>query len=68
MAISGIVTPAHRDLFFAASRRIIAETGAEAILLGGTDLDLAFSGQTLDFDVIDCAVLHIDALVRLAAQ
>jgi aspartate racemase len=38
--------------------------GAEAIVLGGTDLFLAFAGQDCGFPVLDCAEVHIDALYR----
>jgi aspartate racemase len=39
------------------------ELGAEAVLLGGTDL-LAFEGQNCGFPVIDCASIHMDAIYR----
>src|ERR671919_148751 len=38
--------------------------GAEAALLGGTDLFLAFTGRDCGFPVIDCADVHIDAIYR----
>ncbi len=66
-AAAGAVTDAQRELFFAAGRRLIAEQGAEAIMLGGTDLVLAFDGRDCGFDIIDCAGIHIDALAKLAA-
>ena len=50
-----------------ASRRLIAEAGAEAILLGGTDLVLAFDGREVGFEVVDCAGLHSDAIAERAA-
>ena len=67
MAAAGAVTEAQREAFLSASRRLIAEAGAEAILLGGTDLVLAFDGRDVDFEVIDCAKLHIDAIAERAA-
>ena len=36
--------------------------GAEAIVLGGTDLFLAFAGHDPGFPVIDCADIHVDAI------
>jgi aspartate racemase len=62
-AVAGIgrVTDAQRQVFFEAGRKLIAR-GAEAIMLGGTDLFLAFVGQEPGFPVIDCADLHVDAL------
>ena len=53
-------------------RRIAAELrrrdGVEAILLAGTDLAVIFDEATAGFPCIDCARLHIDAIVeRLCA-
>ena len=61
------MTEAQRELFFAAGRRLVDEQGAQAIMLGGTDLVLAFDGRDCGFDVIDCAGIHIAALAKLAA-
>ena len=66
-AAAGAVTDAQRELFFAAGRRMVAEQGAEAIMLGGTDLVVAFDGRDCGFDIIDCAGIHIDALAKVAA-
>ncbi len=66
-AAAGAVTDAQRELFFAAGRRLVAEQGAQAIMLGGTDLVLAFDGRDCGFDIIDCAGIHIAALAKLAA-
>ena len=42
--------------------------GVEAILLAGTDLAVIFDEETAGFPCIDCARVHIDAIVeRLAA-
>jgi hypothetical protein len=38
----------------------------EAIMLGGTDLALIFNDQTSDFPLVDCAGIHVEAIVRLA--
>ena len=63
MATSGHVNDAQRQVFFAAGRKLMAR-GAEAIVLGGTDLFLAFTGHDPGFAVIDCADIHVDALYR----
>lgn len=67
MASSGRVTQPQRAVFYAAGRRLIEEHGAEAIMLGGTDLVLAFDGTDSPFAVIDCAGIHIDAIANAAA-
>ena len=49
-------------------RRIAAELqrrdGVEAILLAGTDLAVIFDEETAGFPCIDCARVHIDAIVE----
>jgi aspartate racemase len=62
MALAGRVTQAQRDVFFSSGRRLCQEQGAEAVLLGGTDLFLAFADRDCGFPVIDCADVHVDAL------
>jgi aspartate racemase len=53
-------------VFNVASERLLKDEGVEAIMLGGTDLALAFNQQTTDFPLVDCAGIHVDATVRLA--
>lgn len=66
-AVSGQVTQAQKDIFFRVGRNLCEQQGAETVLLGGTDLFLAFDGQECGFPVIDCAALHIEALAQAAA-
>lgn len=66
MATSGRVTAEQREVFFAAGRALISEHAAEAIMLGGTDLDLAFAGQAPGFPIFDCAAVHADAIAEVA--
>jgi len=68
MAMSGRVTDAQRQVFFSAGRRLVEDHGAEAVLLGGTDLFLAFDGADCGFKPVDCAGIHIDALARAAQR
>ena len=66
MAASGFVTEDQRSTFNAVSHRLLEDQGVEAIMLGGTDLALAFNEQTTDFPLVDCAGIHVDAIARLA--
>ncbi len=66
MAASGTVSEAQRKVFNAACGRLFIEENVEAIMLGGTDLALAFSEQTTPFPLVDCAAIHADAIARLA--
>lgn len=66
MASAGVVTEAQRAVFEAAIQRLLQDEGAEAIVLGGTDLALAFDERTSTVPLIDCAGIHADAIARLA--
>lgn len=68
MAARGAVTEAERDLLISAGQRMVDEAGAEAVLLGGTDLILAFDGRDVGFGTVDCAGIHIDAIAARAAD
>jgi len=46
------------------ARRAIARDRLEAIALAGTDLAVAFDETTAGFPTIDCARVHVDALVN----
>jgi aspartate racemase len=63
MATIGRVNDQQRRTFFEAGRRL-CERGAEAVMLGGTDLFLAFVGHDCGFPLIDCADIHVDAIYR----
>jgi aspartate racemase len=62
MAIAGRVTDAQRRTFFSVGQQLRRVQGAEAVMLGGTDLCLAFEGQDCGFPVLDCAEVHVEAL------
>ncbi|MEM1384462.1 MAG: aspartate/glutamate racemase family protein [Pseudomonadota bacterium] len=66
MAISGHCTAADREVFVDAGRRLVADNGAQAVVLAGTDLGLAFDGQDPGYRVIDALDVHVDLLARLA--
>jgi aspartate racemase len=66
MATVGHVNEAQRQVFFEAGRRLTAR-GAEVVMLGGTDLFLAFAGHDPGFAVIDCADIHVDAIYAKSA-
>jgi aspartate racemase len=66
MATTGVVTEAQRKVFNIVSQRLLNEDGAQAIMLGGTDLALAFNEKNAGFPIVDCAGIHADAIARLA--
>jgi len=61
MATVGHVTDQQREVFFKHGR-LLRQRGAEAIMLGGTDLFLAFEGHKPEFPLVDCADIHVDAI------
>jgi aspartate racemase len=67
MAAGGVVTDAQKSVFDTVSRRLLGEQGVQAIVLGGTDLALVYDERTCEFPLIDCAAIHVDAIVRLAS-
>jgi len=66
MAIAGTPTPEQRARLLAAGRALVREQEAEAILLGGTDLNLVYDESVVDVPVIDSAEVHVAAIVREA--
>lgn len=65
-AIAGAATPAQRERLLRAGQRLVDDLGAEAVLLGGTDLNVVYDGAPLEFPVIDCAAVHVGAVVEAA--
>ena len=66
IATSGLCTDAQRALLFGAGRDLI-DRGAGAIVLGGTDLGLAFDGHDPGYPVIDALDIHVEVLAEIAA-
>ncbi len=66
MAVAGVCSPARRALLLDAGRRLVA-AGAEAIVLAGTDLNLAFDGENPGYPVIDALDVHVALLADLAS-
>lgn len=65
MAKAGFVTPEQQAVFNTASQQLL-EQGAQAIMLGGTDLALVYSQETSEFPILDCAAIHCDAVMAYA--
>jgi aspartate racemase len=68
MAVAGTVTDSQRELFFRAGRALVEDQGAEVVLLGGTDLGLAFAGRDPGYRTFDCALVHASAIAEVAAE
>lgn len=61
IARAGACTGEQRAFFFAEGQKLI-DQGADAVILAGTDLCLAFDGQQPGFPVLDSALIHVDAI------
>ncbi|MBO6602612.1 MAG: aspartate/glutamate racemase family protein [Roseicyclus sp.] len=68
IAVSGTCSAAQRRRLFDEGRRMVETQGAEAIVMAGTDLGLAFDGHDPGYRVIDAVDIHVDLLTRLAAD
>ncbi len=66
MAVAGQCTDAQRSLFLDAGARMVDDLGADAVVLAGTDLNLAFDGRDPGYRVIDALDVHVDLLADLA--
>ncbi len=67
IAVSGTCSAEQRAVLFDAGQRMVREQGAEAIVLAGTDLNLAFEGRDPGYRVIDALDVHVGVLAELAA-
>ncbi len=68
MAMTGECTADTRTTFLRAGAQMIEDQGAEAILLAGTDLGLAFDNQQPGYTVIEALNIHVAELVSLATR
>lgn len=66
MAVAGVCDATMRARFLDAGQRLV-DLGAEAVVLAGTDLNLAFDGQETPYRVIDALDVHVAVLADLAS-
>ena len=67
MAMAVSATDAQKQYFDKAGRDLCAQ-GAELIVLGGTDLFLAFGDEDHGYPIVDSAQIHVDAIARVSMQ
>jgi len=68
IAVSGAVSEEQRDTIFRAGKKMCDDQGAQAVVLAGTDLFVAFDGYECGFKYVDSALIHIDAIYRASLQ
>lgn len=63
LARTGKASPQlHREMS-ALARTIVSRDNVDAIIFAGTDLSLLFNESNTDFPYIDCAALHLEAIL-----
>jgi aspartate racemase len=62
--VTGRSTGQQTDELRGLAHKFIARDGAQAVLLAGTDLSIALNENNAGFPAIDCARIHIDAIVK----
>lgn len=65
IAQTGTCNDKQRAFFFEEGKKMI-DRGAEAVILAGTDLCLAFDGEDPGYPVLDSALIHVDAIFEAA--
>lgn len=68
LAQSGYCSDENRQYLIKTGEKLVNDKGAEAVLLAGTDLGLAFDGQETSYKVIDALDVHVAALLKLAME
>lgn len=68
MAIAGRASGEQRRYFEQMASRLVVEYGAEAVVLGGTDLFLAFDKPDYPYRLVDCAQIHAEAIARAGME
>lgn len=64
----GLVLPKTRDGLCRIARRLVEEQGAQAIVLGCTELPMILGGEVLEAPVLDVMQIHIEKLISLLAE
>jgi aspartate racemase len=68
MAIRGAASDEERSFFEHAALRLVGEQGVDAVVLGGTDLFLAFDKPSYPYRIVDCALVHAEKIARIGME
>ena len=66
MASAGFATDEQRQVFEDTCTWFVTHGQVDAIMLGGTDLALAFDADTSELPLVDCAAIHVEAITDAA--
>jgi aspartate racemase len=62
--VAGRASPAQLEELRGLAQTFVARDGAQAVLIAGTDLSGVFTEDNAGFPMLDCAQVHIDAIVK----
>ena len=62
--VTGRGSDADREMLRRIAQTFVTRDGAQAVLIAGTDLSTVFTQSNAGFPLIDCARVHIDAIVQ----
>lgn len=62
MATLGHASKEQKKIFKTACNQFLRKDKVDAVMLGGTDLALVYNPNNVDFDLIDCAKIHVEEL------
>jgi aspartate racemase len=62
--VDGRGSDAKADELRKIAQEFVSREGAQSVLIAGTDLSDVFTDSNAGFPMIDCANVHIDAIVR----
>src|SRR5579864_1265099 len=68
LAATGKGSPEKHEKLTALAKTLVHRDGVHAIILAGTDLTLLFNETNTEFPHIDCAALHIAAILRRLSE
>ena len=68
LAATHEATPEAHARLSTIAKTLCSRDRAEAIVFAGTDLALLFNEANTDFPAVDCAALHIDAIMKAALR
>jgi len=64
LAASGKGSSEQHETLSALAKTLVSRDGVDAIIFAGTDLTLLFNETNTDFPYVDCAGLHIEAILK----
>jgi len=68
LAATGKVSPEKHEKLTAVAKTLIHRDGVDVVIFAGTDLTLLFNETNTDFPHIDCAALHIAAILNRLSE